>query len=654
MNQLVLATLSVFGAAHAALASPQLEDLSLPQLEQRLAEIDTQLKPLARFSLRGGVGAIGFRSTLHDSPDNPEWIEIRFDREYPIDEIMLVPTIWRDAEAGFRADAFPAAFRILVGTATNRIGTVVASYDERDHLLPRIAPLVVPLQRISASWVRLEATRLSLRAFDRKYVFQLSELLVFSGLEDVALHQIVNSSSNVRDLAGAWNRDFLVDGFMPYLMNSARENQSLAFVSPIGTLPVLTLDLGAEYPLSRIHLHTVDQDDTVPQAYSGDLGIPRHLRIDGAKHADFSDAVPLLDYRQTGINDTGPIMLWRVPETTCRYVRLAETDPDTIRDIKLKKIRIGFAEIELFSKDRNVALAKPVRSEPPMPDSIRNLASLTDGKNLYGKILPLRNWLEQLARRHNLEVERPLVATELAHRYARQKINLNRMSWLAALLAAGIGFTILIDRNLRMRQATRIKERFAADLHDELGANLHTIGLLVDLAKDSLDSRAELTELLDRCRLFTERSGIAARHCINMLEARSLCEDLVKEMKYSSSRLLADLTHEISFAGEAVLQTLSPRQRIDLFFFYKECLTNIIRHSGATSVSTRMQATPQAICLTVTDNGRGIDARNPHALPPSLKRRARLLGAQVTAAPPAGGGTHITLKLKLKRFGILK
>jgi signal transduction histidine kinase len=289
-----------------------------------------------------------------------------------------------------------------------------------------------------------------------------------------------------------------------------------------------------------------------------------------------------------------------------------------------------------------------------LPNSSRSLATLTDGRNLYGKILPLRNWLEQLAQRDYLLVERPLVATELTHRYARQKINLNRMSWLAALLAAGIGFTILIDRNLRMRQATRIKEQFAADLHDELGANLHTIGLLVDLAKDSMDSRAELTELLDRCRLFTQRSGVAARHCINLLEARSLCEDLVKEMKHSSSRLLADLTHEISFEGEAMLQTLSPRKRIDLFLFYKECLTNIIRHSGATSVSTRIRATPQAVCLTVTDNGCGIDSRNPNALPHSLQRRARLLGAQVVAAQPAGGGTQITLKLKLKRFGILK
>ena len=45
--------------------------------------------------------------------------------------------------------------------------------------------------------------------------------------------------------------------------------------------------------------------------------------------------------------------------------------------------------------------------------------------------------MEQLGRRHDLETERPLVAAELATRYARQKQNLRRMIGLAALLAAG-------------------------------------------------------------------------------------------------------------------------------------------------------------------------------------------------------------------------
>gem|GEM_PF-5855643 len=80
----------------------------------------------------------------------------------------------------------------------------------------------------------------------------------------------------------------------------------------------------------------------------------------------------------------------------------------------------------------------------------------------------------------------------------------------------------------------RIKERFAADLHDELGANLHTIGLFSDLSKELMHSPEKLSKLLDRIRNFTERSGTAARYCTNMLEAKGICEDLVEEMNRSS------------------------------------------------------------------------------------------------------------------------
>ena len=82
---------------------------------------------------------------------------------------------------------------------------------------------------------------------------------------------------------------------MPYLMNSSQGSQSLAYVSDAGVQPNLTLDLGKGYSLTEIHLHAVDQDDTVPQAFAGDLGIPRHLRIAGANLPDFSDAKVLLD-----------------------------------------------------------------------------------------------------------------------------------------------------------------------------------------------------------------------------------------------------------------------------------------------------------------------------------------------------------------------
>jgi len=638
---LLLAGISLIRSAFPETA---LSGFSIAQLEQRLEEIDAELARLAHYSLRSGVGAIGYRSLAHEHADHTEWIELELEKEVSLDEIMLVPTIRRDSQDGFQADGFPTDFRITTGTHNDRNGILLGEYGPSHGILPRIAPVVVPAKGISASWIRIEATKLSKRTIDGKYIFALSEILVFSNGENVALRRPVSVSSSHRErVDSSWAPRFLTDGHTPYLMDAAQGTQSVAYVSPRGQQQILVIDLERSLPLTRIHLHAVDQSDTVPQAYAGDLGIPRNLQIEAAESPDFSDSTTLLETTLEKVNDTGPIMMWRIPETTCRYVRLSDMDAPTPE-------RIGFAEIELFSHGRNVALGKTVNITPETlwPNPIRSPKALTDGRNLYGSILSIREWLHQLARRHDLETERPAVLTELNQRYSRQKANLNRMSWLAALLAAGIGFIILIDRNIHMKKQTRLKERFAADLHDELGANLHTIGMLGDLAREAVDSREELIELLSRSRVFTERSGAAARYCTDMLEAKELCEDLVEEMKRSAARLLADLEYDLSFDGEENLKNLKPRKRIDLFFFYKECLTNIIRHSGATNVETSLSADPKRLELIIADNGHGMNGE----VPPSLKRRARLLGAQVAAGKSTSGGTRISLHLKMRKPGV--
>jgi hypothetical protein len=166
---------------------------SITQLEHRLAEIDSELNGLASFSMRSGVGTVGFRSMDHPDPRHTEWIQVELGETATIDQIVLVPAIWRDTKTGFQADGFPIEFKLIAGTGQST--NVVASFDATDNLLPRIAPLTVPFPATSASWVRVEASLLSPRDWDGRYIFQLSEIMVFSDAENLALRQPVNVSS---------------------------------------------------------------------------------------------------------------------------------------------------------------------------------------------------------------------------------------------------------------------------------------------------------------------------------------------------------------------------------------------------------------------------------------------------------------------------
>ncbi len=629
-----------------AIASP-LRTYSLAQLEQRREAIDSELAQLAQYSLRTGIGAVGYRSDAHESPDHTEWIQIDLGGPLPIDEVVLVPAIWRDAESGFRADGFPLDFRVLAGT--DQSTNALAAYSATNNLLPRIAPLVVPCST-TASWVRVEATKLSARAFDGLCNLDLSEIMVFSGEDNVALRRPVHISAHGHPESGARRREFLVDGFGPYLMDAAQGDQSIAFFAGDveADTPSFTIDLGTTHNIKRIHLHSVELTDTIPQSTPTDFAMPRHLVIEGADRPNFSDARNLAEHRVESIFDVGPIIMLNVPETTCRYIRLTAVEPYIEMEEDVSKTHIGFAEIEIFSADTgspNVALDRPVLTDLKPDNVARPLTSLTDGRNLYGTILPIRQWLTQLARRHDLEAERPFVVKELNRRYARQKQNLRILMVLTALFAAGIAFTILIDRMLRTREITRIRQRFAADLHDELGANLHTIGLLSDLAEESRNSPEELALLHQKIRRVTERTGTAMRHCTDLLEAGQLYTGLLADMQRAADRIMAKFDHEITVEGKDHLLHLKPRTRADIFLFYKECLANISRHSGAIRVSTRLTATSRKIQLTVHDNGSGIH----DGIPSSLKRRARLLGAKVAVDTPAEGGTSITLALRPPR-----
>jgi len=636
-------------------ANPQ-EDIQA--LEQRIKQIDTRLESLATFSMQTSVGAIGFRSVAYPSSDHTEWIRIDFENEMEIDLVVLVPAIWRETSSGFVADGFPLEFEILAGSAEHPEGERIARFTEEDGLLPRVAPLSIPCAGTRASWIKLEATRLSTRAWDGAHLLQLSEILVFSGQDNIALKQQVTTSSDQAEPEfGARRKSFLVDGSLPYLMHAAVGDPSQAYLAEIeeGKEASFIADLGTPTPINRLHLHALEVADTVPQANRSDFGFPHRFTLEGADQEDFSDASTLCSFEKSSIYDAAPITQIPFQETTCRYLRLIVQQADHARPMEFNSQAefIGIAEIEVFSQGSNILLNQrlvpgfvPVNAERPLED-------LTDGRNIFGNILPIRTWMEQLALRHDLEIERPRVAAQLGALFGRQKLHLEFLKWISAALGVGILIMILIGRNRRMRTVAQLQRRFAADLHDEIGANLHAVGLLSDIAAEQISSTSDdpsLTETVTEIRAVTDRTADAVRYLADSQQPRRPLGTLKEDMHRIAARMMDETTYDISLSGQEHLTRLRPRQRADLFLFYKECLVNISRHSGATHFTADVKADANHLTLTIEDNGYGLPDTNP---PPSLQRRAKILRARLkTESPLSSGdrGTRVTLTLRYPRF----
>ncbi len=635
-------------------AAPWLSWPSPAAIEARLAAVEAELGRLANPRPVPGVGPIGHRSAAHATADHLEWIEVDLGETVAIDGVVVVPTLFHRPDSTLEADGFPENFRLLAHAEGQDEPQVLASFTAADGLLPRRAPLVIDCPPTPATRVRLEATRLGPRAWDGLFCLQLAELLVFAGADNVALNCPVDCSSDDDNPEAARNAAFIVDGFLPYLLDAPGGKRSTAFMTHLrGDDPCsLTIDLGESHQLDGLRLHAADVSDNVPQSHANDFGIPRHLRVEAAAAADFAAATRLVEHTIGSALAAGPIISLRFPPTACRFVRLTSLVPS--RATHSDRPCFGCAELECLVAGRNVAAGKPVSTSLPAAELSRadRLQAVTDSSNYYGPILPLRLWLSQLARRHELERGYPQLREELAASYRSQSLLVQRLILLSLLLAAVVVAVIAVGRTIRQRAIDRTREQIAADLHDELGANLQAIALCGDLAARKTNSPEQLAGLLERLRELAARGGKAAKACVNLLESDRLYEGFAAELQRASSRLLADLDHTLEIEGEEHLATLPPRIQIGVALFYKECLANIIRHSGATHVATEVVARPAEIVLTVADNGYGLQglAGGPRSdlAPASLRRRARLLGGSVVVADRTGGGLQVTLRARTR------
>jgi signal transduction histidine kinase len=619
--------------------------------KERLTDIDAELDQLAAFTLRSGIGSVGHRSQIHEIADSLEWIHIELGEEVLVDQAVLVPTLFLVPETGFCAEGFPQAFRILAGTG--QASNVVAEFTIEDHVMPRIAPLAVSFPPVKASWIKIEANVLSPRLWDERYIFQLSEIMVFSGSDNVALNKPVTtpiSSSN--HATGPFHQQYLVDGFTPYLMDAAKKENSktqLININDTTLPPTLTIELNTSYPINQINLHTANLEYSIPMSQSSNRAVPRHIRIWGANRPDFSDAVVLCEHRQKTIYDNGPIIILRFPETQCAFVRIEILDYRPVGFTTYRQENMAFAEIEVISEGRNIALHAPVIASANLATSSRTMERITDGLSYYGEIIPIRDWMNQLSRRHDLENERPKIVEELNRLYAAQKVKLRTTQGAVLILMIAIPFTILIDHIIRLRQAARIRERFAADLHDEMGATNYTIGLFSDAICRESCTLEKRKMLHGRIRAIVDQNGRAIRNMSNLLSA-DIYQGLVQDIERIAERVSTKLEHTLTIEGENFLDQLPPRTRADLFLFFKESLVNVCRHSTASAIRTHITATPKKIILTISDNGQGLP---DNIIPPSLKRRAKLIRGKVCADKTTDGGAQIILTLRTgRRFGL--
>lgn len=210
--------------------------------------------------------------------------------------------------------------------------------------------------------------------------------------------------------------------------------------------------------------------------------------------------------------------------------------------------------------------------------------------------------------------------------------------WIVAFIVLSIGVMTGGIRVMSQRGAeyTRLerelglaaeRERVARDVHDVLGHSLTVVTVKAELAERLIDldperARAELTDIQDLSR----QALAEIRETVGGLRAARLGVELAAaRAALSGAGIRAGIPQEPD--------EVDPRNRTVLAWVLREAVTNVVRHSGASSCQVDLGPN----LLRVIDDGRGVDGNPPGNGLRGVRERVEGVGGRLRLGPGQDG-----------------
>jgi signal transduction histidine kinase len=225
--------------------------------------------------------------------------------------------------------------------------------------------------------------------------------------------------------------------------------------------------------------------------------------------------------------------------------------------------------------------------------------------------------------------------------------------WFVPLAAAAVVLGASLAYRARVRHLTALERQrthIAMDLHDQLGSELGSIGLLADLAAEAAkDERSK--DLLGQIAETAADMGTSLSDIVWSLRRGDMTiEDLSRHLAGHGRRLFPEngpATFE-SPPSERPRVRLSPAAGRAVLLVGLEALHNAARHAGARHVTLALRPAGRRWQLVVSDDGRGIPLRAASGRTDgfgfeTMRRRADAIGAVLEVQSSAGEGTIVSL-----------
>lgn len=240
------------------------------------------------------------------------------------------------------------------------------------------------------------------------------------------------------------------------------------------------------------------------------------------------------------------------------------------------------------------------------------------------------------------EQEILLMAEQQKVQEARISASLNRNILLGTLLLiALLGGGVYYYRN-RLNQQLKIqsmRSQISSDLHDEVGSSLTRISMIMNAVKVTDDEQSN--RYFQKGNEILMESIAKIRDVVWAIDARNdQGGDLLDRMRDFAYDMFTarDIQYRFqsdSFDRKAILP---PLIRQNVYLIFKEAVTNVIKHSNATSVDISLQRKDGKIILTVKDNGQNMNGKKVSGSGLSnMELRAKRMGGRVNYEQQSDG-----------------
>ncbi|MBN4047254.1 two-component system sensor with a ligand-binding domain protein, partial [bacterium AH-315-P13] len=206
--------------------------------------------------------------------------------------------------------------------------------------------------------------------------------------------------------------------------------------------------------------------------------------------------------------------------------------------------------------------------------------------------------------------------------------------WFIGLIIVAIFALMYSVFNYRIQQLKAIdnlRTKISSDLHDDVGSLLSGLAMQTEMLE--ISAKGEDKSKLHKITKISREAISKMRDLVWSIDnRRERTLDLIERMEELADELLLSkgIVYQISKGNLNINKKLPITVKQELFFIFKEAITNILRHSNANKVTVNFKNNSGLGILKIIDNGTKSKQNSKTGFGmENMKMRAKKMNAEI-------------------------